>query len=86
MAELVQICSPEWDSMNHEQRRPYKETAEQMANGNHEPKFANPQASIEESAPAQLSGKFDAFGRSFLALQKNRKNDKGKNNLENSVI
>ena len=74
LPELVALCDPEWTRMSREERDPYVETARGMSEGNYEPTFSS--ASIENSQ--DLAGKFDAYGRSYVALRSKVLQDKCK--------
>ena len=71
------MFGPEWAELGPDQRKPYIDTSKQMAAGKHEPKFKTPLKSIEQSSKADLSGKFDSYGRSYLALHKKAMDEKG---------
>jgi len=69
LPELIDLCSEEWKSMNLVQRKPFIDTATLLTeNPMAEPSFSSRQ-SIETSPLEDLNGKFDGFGRSFVALQ-----------------
>ena len=59
-----------------DERRPYYESADQLSRGIIEPNFAS-KNSIETTPSDDLTGKFDAFGRSFFALKKTKMQDQG---------
>lgn len=80
LPELVALCSQEWERMSSDQRKPYYETAKQMAEGRIQPTFTSSET-VENSPVNDLCGKFDAFGRSFLMLQEQRKTAKRKVDL-----
>ena len=69
LPELIDLCSEEWKSMNLVQRKPFIDTATLLTeNPMAEPSFSSRQ-SIEASPLEDMNGKFDGFGRSFVALQ-----------------
>jgi len=57
--QMVAICSEEWNSMDAERKRPYKDTAEELSRGQTEPSNHN-----EEN---MMEGKFDSMGNSMKA-------------------
>ena len=59
-----------------DERRPYYESADQLSRGQIEPNFAS-KNSIETTPSDDLTGKFDAFGRSFFAIKKNKMQEQG---------
>ena len=55
--------------MNMNQRAPYMETAKQLEdNPRYQPSFQS-RTTIEKAPVEDLTGKFDGFGRSFVAIQ-----------------
>ena len=68
LPELVELCGGEWTSMGPEERLPYVESAKQLNAGRIEPTFHS-NKSIGQSPKSDLAGKFDSFGRSYLAIR-----------------
>ena len=69
LPELVVLCNEEWSGMNMDQRAPYIETAKQLDdNPRYQPSFQS-RTTIEKAPVEDLTGKFDGFGRSFVAIQ-----------------
>ena len=72
LPELVALCSQEWDRLSLEEKKPYVETAKQMADG----RLDAPPVASSASSKTGYSGKFDAFGRSLLRMEAERKQEK----------
>jgi hypothetical protein len=62
LPELIELCGEEWRQLGQTERQGYVETAMDMAKGRTQPPpITKPNQDV--------SGKFDAQGRSFLAMR-----------------
>ena len=72
LPDLVAACSEGWTSLPHEQRQRYVQQAKEWNEGLY---------AVSTATDGNLQGRFDAFGRSLLAVQQREEVKNCENNV-----